>query len=309
MKKMATLLFFSVCLLMSSTPYTASTVNADSGRTKALWVWDFYEAAADSNKITQLLSFLKDHEINLLFIGTRRTLPDQPAAYEELIRRAHASGIRVFALVGRANWALETHHREALEELRQVLLFNTSHPSTKFDGIQYDIEPHTLPEYKSRRGSVSYQFIQVLKKIANQIALHDKNLEFNAAIPWWYATGENPVIVETGGEKKPLSYFVIDIVDTVSIMAYRNTADRQIRATQAEIDYAANRGKKVYIGAETNPPNGGSIPNEITYYHGGRDYMNQQLRTVSSYFADHFGFGGIAIHDYPAYKEMIRKSR
>lgn len=300
---MATTLFLAVCLtLMNVVP---SPAHADDGLAKALWVWDFYDAAANSDKITELLGFLKENDINMLFIGTRRTLPDQPATYDELIRRAHEAGIRVFALVGRANWALEGYHREALEELRQVLRFNASHPSNKFDGIQFDIEPHTLPEFKTIRGSVSYQYIQVLKKIANEIALSGDNLEFNAAIPCWYATGENPVIVETGGEKKPLSYFVLDIVDTVSIMAYRDTAERQIRASQAEIDYAANLGKKVYIGAETNAPNGYSIPIEITYYNKGSDYMNQQLNTITNFYADHSGFGGIAIHNYPGLEQMM----
>ncbi|RRJ65168.1 hypothetical protein EHV15_21315 [Paenibacillus oralis] len=301
MRKMA-ILVLAVCLALVN--IAPSPAHANNGETKALWVWDFYEAASDSNKITQLLQFLKEHDINLLFIGTRKTLEDQPATYEELIRRAHEDGIRVFALVGRANWALETHHREALQELRQVLSFNTSHPDNNFDGIQFDIEPHTLPEYLTKRGSVCYQYIQVLKKIANEIASSDDQLEFNAAIPWWYASGQNPVIVETGGQKKPLSYFVLDIVDTVSIMAYRDTADKQIRATLLETDYAAKLGKKIYIGAETNSPNGGTIPSEITYYNKGLDYMNQQLNTVTEFYADHNGFGGIAIHDYPALKEL-----
>ncbi|WP_410769443.1 hypothetical protein [Fontibacillus sp. BL9] len=303
-KTVARIIFLAVCLsLMNVVP---SPTHADNGPTKALWVWDFYEAASDSNKITQLLQFLNDHDINLLFIGTRKTLPDQPATYEELITRAHENGIRVFALVGRANWALEGHHREALEELRQVLSFNKSHPSSKFDGIQYDIEPHTLLEFKTKRGSVSYQYIQVLKRIANEISASDENLEFNAAIPFWYASGENPVIVETGGERKPLSYFVLDIVDTATIMAYRDTAERQISSSMAEIDYAATIGKKVYIGAETSPPNDYTIPNEITYYHKGFDYMNQQLNAVIHFFENHTGFSGIAIHNYPTLKEMMQ---
>ncbi|MGG6310297.1 hypothetical protein [Paenibacillus macerans] len=304
MKKRLTTLGLAVCLMFMN--IVPSPAHAENGLAKALWVWDFYEAASDSNKITQLLQFLNEQDVNLLFIGTRKTLPDQPTTYEELIRRAHEDGIRVFALAGRANWALEGHHREALTELREVLAFNAARPASKFDGIQYDIEPHTLPEYVSQRGSVSYQYIQVLKRIANEIAASGDHLEFNAAIPCWYATGENAVIVETGGERKPLSYFVLDIVDTVSIMAYRDTGERQIRASLAEADYAASLGKKIYVGAETNPPNGYTIPYEITYYNKGKDYMNQQLSTVIQYYADHSGFGGIAIHNYPAFKVLVQ---
>lgn len=304
---MARMLLLIVCLsLMNVVPTPA---HADNEHTKALWIWDFYEAASDSNKITQLLQFSADHDFNLLFIGTRRTLSDQPAQYEELITRAHEQGIRVFALVGRANWALERYHREALEELNQVLSFNKSYPSSKFDGIQYDIEPHTLREFKTKRGSVSYQYIQVLKKIAKTIDSSDDNLEYNAAIPFWYATGENPVIVKTGGEKKPLSYFVLDIVDTVTIMAYRDTAEKQIRSSITEINNAAKKGKKIYIGVETSPPNGNTILRVNTYYNKGYDYMNEQLNAVIKYFADHKGFGGIAIHSYPTLKKMVQNEK
>ncbi len=302
MKIKASILFLTVCfLLMNVIP---SQARADNSHAKALWAWDFYEAAADSDKISQLLEFLNEREINLLFIGTRKTLPDQPATYEELIRRAHENGIRVFAVVGRANWALEGYHREALEEVRQVLSFNASHPYTSFDGIQYDVEPHTLPEFKTKRGSVSYQYLQLLKRIANEIASSNEELEFNAAIPSWYATGENAVIVETGGQRKPLSYFVLDIVDTATVMAYRDTAERQIRAAQSETDYAASIGKKIYVGAETSPPNGYSIPHEITYYDKGLEYMYQQLDTIIEYYSNHSGFNGIAIHNYSIFKTM-----
>lgn len=303
-KNKAILLFLVVCMTLVS----GGTIpaQAQQRQAKAIWAWDFYEAAANSNKITALLKFLKEQDINLLFIGTSKTLPDQPATYEELITRAHAEGIRVFALVGRAEWALEAQHREAVAELRQVLSFNASHPDSAFDGIQYDIEPHTLPEYKTKRGSVNYQYIQVLRRIAGEIKASGDPLEFNAAIPWWLASGENPVIVETGGQRKPLSYFVLDIVDTVSLMAYRDTADRQIRASLAEADYAAKLGKKIYIGAETSPPNGSTIPNEITYYNKGTTYMNNQIEEITAYYAKHKGFGGIAIHQYPAFKKMLQ---
>lgn len=304
MKNKAILLLLAICLagIMGVT----TPAQAEARSTKAIWAWDFYDAASNSQKITSLLEFLKDQNINLLFIGTSRTLPDQPATYTELINRAHAEGIRVFALVGRAEWALEGRHRDALAELRQVLAFNASHPDSTFDGIQFDIEPHVLPEYQTKRGSVNYQYLQVLKKIAAEIRTSGDPLEFNAAIPCWYATGENPVMVETGGQRKPLSYFVLDIVDTVSVMAYRDTADRQIRASLAEADYAASLGKKVYIGAETSPPNGSTIPNEITYYNKGLVYMNQQIQAINAYYAKHAGFGGIAIHQYPAYRIMLQ---
>lgn len=302
LRHFVTILLLSISLVVMNlfTP----PAHANNGDTKALWVWDFYEAAANSDKITQLIQFLKAHNFNMMFIGTKNTLPDQPLTYSELIQSAHAEGIQVFAVVGRANWALEGSHRDALAELRQVLSYNQKYPLNKFDGIQFDIEPHILPEYKTKRGSVCYQFIQLLKKIAAEIDASGDPLEFDAAIPWWYASGENPVIVETGGERKALSYFVLDIVDSASIMSYRTTADRQIRATQEVADYAAEIGKKIYVSSETKPPDGEDIPESITYYNKGLDYMNQQMSIIFDHYSGHSGFGGIAIHHYTSYNQM-----
>lgn len=303
MMKFATILLLSVSLMVMSLMPVQAEANVKS--TKALWIWDFYEASANSSKITQLLEFLKAHNFNKIFIGTKNTLPDQPSTYKELIQRAHAEGIQVFALVGKSSWALQGNHQFALAELRQVLSFNKKYPANKFDGIQFDIEPYTLPEYKLNRDFVSYQYIDVLKKISQEIELSGDPLEFNAAIPWWFATGENPLILENDGERKALSYIILDIVDSISIMSYRDTADRQIRASQAEVDYAAKTGKKVYVGTETNAPDGGGIPESITYYNKGLDYMNQQMSLITEHYTENDGFGGIAIHHYTSYKQMI----
>lgn len=303
MRKFVTILLFSISLIVTN--LFAAPTHANNGGAKALWVWDFYEAAANSDKITQLLQFLKENNFNMIFIGTKNTLPDQPSTYVDLIQRAHAEGIQVFALVGRANWALEGYHRDALTELRQVLSFNKKYPMSTFDGIQFDIEPHTLPEYKTKRGSVCYQFIQVLKKIALEIDASGEPLEFNAAIPWWYGAGDNPVMVETGGERKVLSFFVLDYVDSASIMSYRDTADKQIRSTQSVADYAAKLGKKIYVGTETKAPDGGIIPEEITYFNKGLEYLNQQMDIIMGHYSGHPGFGGIALHNYTSYKQML----
>lgn len=301
--KMTVRLFLTVCImLMFFIPTQANHV-----QTKGLWVWDFDEAASDSAKINQLVRFLTEHEINLLFISTGRSLSDQPAEYEKLIRKAHKANIRVFALAGEGSWALESHHPKALEEIRRVLAYNASHPRNKFDGIQYDIEPYTLPAFQTDKEAVSRQYLQVLQAIKDEIARRNSHFEFNAAIPFWYATGESPVLIEVNGETKPLSFHVLDIVDSVSIMSYRDTAEQQIRLSQVEVEYASMTGKKVYVSAETNPPHESSIPHYITYNDEDIAYMNEQFEIVVSAFQNQPGFGGIAIHHYSAFKEMIER--
>lgn len=297
----------SLCLTLCIMFVSFIPIQAHHAHAKGLWIWNFYEAASDPAKINQLLKFLTKHKINLVFISTGQSLTDQPAAYEQFIRRAQNAKIRVFALTGDASWALESNHQAALEELRRVLAYNAAYPKTKFDGIQYDIEPYILPIFHTDKENVSRQYLQVLQAIKDEMNGRNSRMEFNAAIPFWYATGESPVILEINGESKPLSFHVLDIVDSAAIMSYRDTAENQIRISRVEVEYASQTGKKVYVSSETNPPNGSSIPHYITYYDEDIHYMNQQLAEIVSAYRHQPGFGGIAIHHYPTFKEMTER--
>lgn len=272
-----------------------------------LWVWDFYEALSTPEQRERLLNVAGNNGINLLFIGTNQTLPRHPSDYEALIRNAHQAGIRVFALAGKSDWALEQNHRHVLAHVQQVMDYNLNYPSAPFDGIQLDIEPYTLPDFSANTERISRQLLQVLKASSELAAESNAGLELNAAIPFWYASGEKPVVLDYGGERKPLSHHVLDLVDTVSIMAYRNNAQAQIQLSRAEIEYAGQTGKKVYVGAETKPPEGNSIPERITYHHTSLPYMNEQLDMIRSHYANHAGFGGTAIHEYASFQIMLHK--
>jgi len=77
------------------------------------------------------------------------------------------------------------------------------------------------------------------------------NLYVNACIPRWYDTLS---VTRTGtGVVKPLSQFVQDIIDVVTIMDYQNTLANIISGAQDEIAYADSIGKKVVIALETGP--------------------------------------------------------
>jgi hypothetical protein len=90
-------------------------------------------------------------------------------------------------------------------------------------------------------------------------------------------------------------------------MAYRDSADKQISVSTLEINYAAPLGKKVYVAAETSPPDGNGIPDFITYYNKGTQYMESQFKIIDQYFKDNKGYGGIAIEWYNTYREMTIK--
>lgn len=299
----------TICLaaLLVFSCITPLPLHAQEQHVKGMWVWDFYTSAFTEEQREQLIQFSLQHNINLLFVGTRLTLKEHPSAYADLIQKARQNGIRVFALAGRASWAWEENHHEPLAHLQQVLDYNSVYPSTPFDGLQFDIEPYILSDYWDNTDRVNSQLLQLLEASARLINETEDPLELNAAIPFWYASGQRPMMAEVNGASKPLSHHILDIVDSVSIMAYRDHANAQIEVSKADIEFAESIGKKAYIGAETKPPNDEGIPDWITYYNKKTSYMNEQFEIIHEYYRNNSGFGGIAVHTYDSYKEMQQK--
>jgi hypothetical protein len=150
-----------------------------------------------------------------------------------------------------------------------------------------------------------------LKESQNKINDYDSSLQFDVTIPFWYEEADPQVTATYNGVSKALSYHILDIVDSVTVMDYHDTAgntngnhDGQIDHGKQEVAYAAHVGKKAIIGAETIPPDGRGIPDFITYFDHGKVYMNAELQKVIDYFANNPGFGGIAIHHYDTYVSM-----
>jgi hypothetical protein len=283
-----------------------SSIQAKNDPVKAMWVWDYYKSANTQEQREQLIQFSLTNDINLLFVGTRGTLVDYHYdEYAELIGLAHANGIRIFALAGEASWALEKNHTAALRHIKQVLDYNSNYPENRFDGISLDIEPHTLSGYSDNAGSIGYQFLRLLEAAVNIISKNgDDDVELDAAVPFWYSSGGRTI--KYNDVRKPLSHHILDLVDSVSIMAYRDQADAQIELAKNDVLYAASIGRKAYIGAETMPPDGERIPENITYNNEKISYMNDELEAIHHYYSKHPGFGGIAIHSYESFKEMLQ---
>ncbi|WP_274362018.1 S-layer homology domain-containing protein [Paenibacillus thermotolerans] len=298
------------CVVSLLTCLYGAPAQAQSNPVNAMWVWDFYTSMSTDAQRQELIDFSLKNNIGLLFVGTRNTLKDRPDDYAELIREAHKHRIKVFALAGNASWALQDNHSYALDQLNQVLDFNedlSSETSDGFDGLQYDIEPYTLPDFKDNAGSIGMQMLRLLEAAANKIPADVReSFELNAAVPFWYTSGQKPLTIEYKKQRKPLSHHILDLVDSVSIMAYRDNAAGQIKLSAADVDYASTAGKKAYIGVETMPANGNSIPETITYNNKKINYLTEQMEAIRRHYSNHPGFAGVALHTYDSFKAMLQ---
>jgi hypothetical protein len=291
---------FLVLITVSSVFITLPT-----NKIKSMWVWNFSTAVASPEARRNLINFTKANKINLLYVNTGNVLPDHSEQFSALIAQAHSNGVQVFALDGDPSWALTVNHTVALNRIQEVLDFNSAHPDTKFNGIQHDVEPYALPEWRDDQAGIAVQFLELLNESQNKINDYDSFLKFDVTVPFHYEAATY------NGVSKAISYHILDIVDSVSVMDYRAAAgntdgnhDGQIDHGKQEVAYAAVVGKKAIIGAETTPPDSQGIPDFITYFDYGKVYMNAELQKVIDYFANNPGFGGVAIHHYDSYVLM-----
>jgi hypothetical protein len=164
----------------------------------------------------------------------------------------------VYALDGYARYARPEFHAGVLRTIDHVAQYNQRVlPHERFHGVRYDIEPYLLPAF---HGPTRARLLTGLLEltVASVERAHAAGLVYGADIPFWYdALSEEtyePVTVDFGGAVKPVSEHIIDLVDDVAIMDYRTTAygaDGTIRHGSGELEYAAPRGKSVFIALET----------------------------------------------------------
>jgi len=104
--------------------------------------------------------------------------------------------------------------------------------------------------------------------ISSQELAKNGGLAFGVDIPFWFDSMNEvyePMAFVAG---RPVSEWIIDIVDNVGIMDYRTVAygaDGVIAHAIDEIRYAEKKGKKIYIGLETV-----FLPDETIYEFGPR---------------------------------------
>ncbi len=241
---------------------------------KATWVWNTAELLDAPERRTSLLDFLEGDGFDRVFLQLPG-VPDQPSVPGELAIDADAMrplvaafterGMRVYALDGDARYALPEFHAGVLTTIDHMIRYNEQvRPHERFHGVRYDIEPYLLPTFHGpNRARVLIGLLELTA--ASVERAHAAELVYGADIPFWYDQPSEEtyerVTVEFRESEKPVSEHIIDLVDDVAIMDYRTTAhgsDGTIRHGSGELDYAARRGKSVFIALETF-----ALPDEV----------------------------------------------
>ncbi|WP_199747078.1 hypothetical protein [Aerolutibacter ruishenii] len=261
----------------------------------------------------EALSFFQRKRVTTVYLYAdsfdgRNPVRDRPELYRAFIRRAHARGIQVYALLG--SWYLHTeryvlprHRRAARAMLAGVLEYNAgAAPDERFDGVNYDIEPHLLDEWNdASRHRLLLGFLDMTADLMADRRKSGQSLPIGPAMPFWW----DGITLEWRGARKTVAEHVIDATDYVALMDYRNRAegrDSILSHAQDEMDYADKVGKQVVIGLEFNP----GEPAKLSFHGMDEAAFEREAAKVEGAYGDRPAFGGFVFHHYLGYRRFVR---
>lgn len=311
----------------SSTTYVAvggalaeEPVRYDQDR--SMWIWEraSYEAVFSTAARDRLGAVMDDTEtfdsdpIRTIYLGVDRygdkdMLRDSRNEVAAFVRWAGERGYHVQATVAGGTrppyfGALEQFEHFAVNEFEKVLNYNLAVPEeSRFDGINVDIEPYILGEWKVPGNTLPNRWLEVLQLLISRRDAAGLPILVGPAIPRWLDSSPSCVAITWNGETKPLSDHIQDMTDYISIMDYRDTADGGagiIAQGQHEMDYADQIDKphSVVIGVESKDLSGTGDPETVTFWEEGRTHMEAELDKVYNAFGDQPAFGGVALHHF-----------
>ena len=241
------------------------------------------------------------------YIGYTGTLVT--GTFQAFLAAAHgAGGVRVEALAGTHRWVETDAGLQQGKDLCDAILeFNRAGatPPERFDGIHYDVEHDDW-----FTGDRWARFVELIAYCQSQVDVYNgahEPIVFGVDIPPHFVTGPG-----SSGQKKS-SWDVMSIVDTVTLMDYRDFAavrwdgrtDGIIPRAGPFIADGNALGTPVVIGVElTDNPY-----DHVTFYQESAAYMEAELREVSRHFAADWAYKGLAVHGYGAWREKARARR
>ncbi|HKW99012.1 MAG TPA: carbohydrate binding domain-containing protein [Bryobacteraceae bacterium] len=238
-------------------------------RDRALWVWNTRDIIESAGEQRDLVQFAGEYGFTDLFLqltgASGNTTPHgeirlEAEKWKPFLALLNRHGFRAHALDGFNQYALPEWHDAVLKTVRNVIAYNRSvQPHERFYGIHYDVEPYLVRGFAGPlRGRIVSSYLELLSKMSAET--RPAGIPFGVDMPFWFdtrdeVTGELPV-VEFHGVSGLLSEHVIDQADSVAVMDYRTYAfgaDGLLSLAKGELEYAAKKGKRLFVGLETTP--------------------------------------------------------
>lgn len=260
-----------------------------------MWVWGS-DTVLDQTSRNKLLDFAVASGINRLYSEAEGLVIHEQSTLADFIRASRARGIEVELLFGMREWAFEENHHQVLALADQVIDYTRKYPDALPVAMHLDIEPWSLQEWADDVEGIANQLLDLFDKV--RARLHEIDLPLTVDIPVWF---DRVPVSRDGRPARPLYQLVIDAVDGVTLMNYRNTYQRLIDDAAPELLYASGAGKPVVVGVETLCIE----PASITFCGIGRDVMESKLASLDLDMPlQYSSYSGHAVHHFWSFRDL-----
>jgi hypothetical protein len=130
---------------------------------------------------------------------------------------------------------------------------NASQAAQKFDGVHLDIEPYLYSGWTTNQAATIKSYQSLLTKAKN--STDALNLPLEVDMPFWF----DEISYNNTYGKGILAEWVINKTNSVTIMAYRDSASMIINIVKNEIALAGKYGKSIVVGVETGQTHEGDM--------------------------------------------------
>jgi hypothetical protein len=309
--------------LMGITPIPSNPIVPDAQAAnndhRGMWIWDvagelienrngaqntFFNFIAAPHgdttfKLTHLYFEARDYNKDqkpFIIINDYLTTSNLQPLLRAFIKRAHGAGYQVEYLDGQALWTTSDELRQVpIDICKAIVDFNAgSAADEKFDGVHYDIEPHTLGRlWRSNSSGGTDRFNNTLQN--NQVHILRSCKAMGLRV-----TNDTPRWLAREGTDMWNEYMKGDVMDYITILNYVDDNSAWIRSIEENLRLNTRKLPMVF-GAETIP--GGQL-NTISFAQEGYSCMKNAFDTSGSQFATDTTYRGVAVHYYTPFSTM-----
>mmetsp|Transcript_42820 Transcript_42820/g.100338 ORF Transcript_42820/g.100338 Transcript_42820/m.100338 type:complete len:438 (-) Transcript_42820:372-1685(-) len=293
--------------------------------TRAMWYWSAEDVLSTDGGI-RILDFAaaphgnRSRRIDRLFVEVS---PSSLAGQDErrtrhFLASAHERGMQVELLAGAASWVLDAEKHVPKQICSDVAAYNSRNADAAFDGVHFDIEPHTLPDglWRERPSGVpgddrynarlKANYIEIMRFCKEVLSTSAPGVTLSADLGTDYAYYVHGLWKTLNNNETLLDY--------ITIMNYFATLEQWLLGADrtASLDGALyNIGAAsvpVLVGVETIPPP--HAPAEISFWALGHEALHTMLELGRAEILAQPSaakFGGVAIHHFESYHRMAAK--
>jgi hypothetical protein len=277
---MITMFLFSGCALDSG---------STAGPIHPLGVWWWH---GDLIRDHRYLDFAVQNHVDEIYLARpEQDVEDFGPEIEAFIETAKTRGIKTYLLLGFGHITYEYKRlQDALNLYKDYQ--NRVSEDRRFAGIHLDIEFHAdHPDWENtaKQAEILAEYLDLIVRLRSEIS---GPMEID--IPAWFDRR-----LSYNGEEKPLYQILIDLVDRVFVMSYRNTATGMYEIAKEEIAYARWVNKPLMLGAELDKD---EQWDHVSYFGKSSAYLFEQLNLLKDMV--NYPGAGISIHHMKTWHDL-----